>query len=188
VGVLAVDPSSPFSGGALLGDRIRMRTGSADEGVFIRSLATRGRLGGLSLATSDAARVLEAAGFQDIFVETAGVGQSEVDVAGLADLVVVVCVPGLGDDIQAIKAGIMEIGDVFVVNKADREGARRTALEIREALEDESAPVLEVSAETGAGAAELAAAIDARYAELAAAGEIAARRARRARAEAGGER
>jgi LAO/AO transport system kinase len=178
VGVLAVDPSSPFSGGALLGDRIRMRSGSDDEGVYIRSLASRGRLGGLSPATGAAARVLEAAGFEEIFVETAGVGQSEVDVAGLADLVVVVCVPGLGDDIQAIKAGIMEIGDLFVVNKADRDGADRVVGELREAFEGGAAPVLAASAETGAGLIELVGAIDERYAELLASGEIAARRAR----------
>jgi LAO/AO transport system kinase len=177
VGVLAVDPSSPFSGGALLGDRIRMRSGWDDEGVFIRSLASRGRLGGLSLATADSACVLEAAGCEDIFIETAGVGQSEVDVAGIADLVVVICVPGLGDDIQAIKAGIMEIGDVFAVNKADRGGAERTIVELRDELDDRGAPVVAVSAETGAGLPELTTAIDARYAELLASGRIAARRA-----------
>jgi LAO/AO transport system kinase len=177
VGVLAIDPSSPFSGGALLGDRIRMRSGWDDEGVFIRSLASRGRLGGLSLATAESARALEAAGFEDIFIETAGVGQSEVDVAGIADLAVVVCVPGLGDDIQAIKAGIMEIGDVFAVNKADRGGAERTVAELRDELDDRGAPVIAVSAQTGAGLPELTAAIDARYAELRASGRIAARRA-----------
>jgi LAO/AO transport system kinase len=177
VGVLAIDPSSPFSGGALLGDRIRMRSGWDDEGVFIRSLASRGRLGGLSLATAEAARALEAAGFEDVFIETAGVGQSEVDVALVADLVVVVCVPGLGDDIQAIKAGIMEIGDVFAVNKADRGGAERTVAELREELDDRGAPVIAVSAETGAGLPELAAAVAARHAELLASGRVAARRA-----------
>jgi LAO/AO transport system kinase len=177
VGVLAVDPSSPFSGGAMLGDRIRMNSGWGDEGVFIRSLASRGLLGGLSPATVAAARVLEAAGFEDLFVETAGVGQSEIEVARIADLVVVVCVPGMGDGIQAIKAGIMEIGDLFVVNKSDREGADRAVAELREALEGSGVPVLAASAETGDGVAALAAAIDGRYAELAASGLVEARRA-----------
>jgi LAO/AO transport system kinase len=176
VGVLAVDPSSPFTGGAMLGDRIRMGSGWGDEGVFIRSLASRGILGGLSPATAAAARVLEAAGFEDLYLETAGVGQSEIEVARVADLVVVVFAPGMGDDIQAIKAGIMEIGDLFVVNKADRPGTDRTVAELREALEDRGIPVLAVSAETGEGVADLAAAIDGRYAELAASGLVAGRR------------
>ncbi|HOX31674.1 MAG TPA: methylmalonyl Co-A mutase-associated GTPase MeaB [Spirochaetales bacterium] len=135
VGILAVDPSSPFSGGAILGDRLRMQRHALDEGVFIRSLASRGRLGGLSRATAAAARALEAAGYDWVIVETVGVGQSEVEIVKMADTVVLVSVPGLGDDIQVIKAGVMEIGDVFVVNKADREGADRVVREIRGMLE-----------------------------------------------------
>lgn len=135
VGVLAVDPSSPFSGGAILGDRLRMNAHATDEGVFIRSLASRGQLGGLSRATQSAARVLDAAGYDYILIETVGVGQSEVDVVKLADTVILISVPGLGDDIQTIKAGIMEIGDIFVVNKADRDGADRVVREIRSMLE-----------------------------------------------------
>lgn len=135
VGIIAVDPSSPFSGGALLGDRIRMQELSADEGVFIRSMATRGNLGGLAKFTSDLVCVLDAFGCDLIFVETVGAGQSEVDVIKVADTIVLVMAPGLGDDIQAIKAGIMEIGDVIVVNKADRDGADRTVQEIGGALE-----------------------------------------------------
>lgn len=135
VGVVAIDPSSPFTGGAILGDRIRMNRHATDEGVFIRSLATRGHLGGLSRATAETVRVLDAAGYQDIIIETVGVGQSEVDVVRLADTVVLVSVPGLGDDIQAIKAGVMEIGDVFCVNKADKDGAERVIREIRAMLE-----------------------------------------------------
>ncbi|MGV3563762.1 MAG: methylmalonyl Co-A mutase-associated GTPase MeaB, partial [Nocardioides sp.] len=125
VGVLAVDPSSPFSGGALLGDRIRMQDHASDEGVFIRSMASRGHLGGLSFTTPQAVRVLDAAGFDVVLVETVGVGQSEVEVAGLADTTMVLLAPGMGDGIQAAKAGILEVGDVYVVNKADRDGAER---------------------------------------------------------------
>lgn len=135
VGVLAVDPSSPFSGGAILGDRLRMQGHATDPGVFIRSLASRGRLGGLSSATAFSARVLEAAGFDIVIVETVGVGQSEIDIVKVADTVLLVSVPGLGDEIQVIKAGIMEIGDIFVVNKADRDGADRVVREIRSMLE-----------------------------------------------------
>jgi LAO/AO transport system kinase len=127
VGVIAVDPTSPFTGGAILGDRIRMRDLAGDPGVFVRSMATRGSLGGLARATADAVKVLDAAGFNVIMVETVGAGQSEVEIAGAAHTVVVVEAPGLGDEVQAIKAGILEIADVFVVNKADREGADRTA-------------------------------------------------------------
>jgi LAO/AO transport system kinase len=125
VGVLAVDPTSVFTGGAILGDRIRMAAHAGDDGVFIRSMATRGELGGLSRATDDAATVLGAAGKDVVFIETVGVGQDEVDIAGVADLSLLVLVPGAGDDVQAIKAGIMEIADIFIVNKADREGADR---------------------------------------------------------------
>lgn len=135
VAVLAVDPSSPFTGGAILGDRIRMQRHATDSGVFIRSLATRGHLGGLSRAVSEATRVLDAAGYDDIIIETVGVGQSEVDIVRIADTVVLVSVPGLGDDIQAIKAGVMEIGDIFCVNKADIDGAERVVREIRAMLE-----------------------------------------------------
>lgn len=135
VGIIAVDPTSPFTGGAILGDRIRMQRGATDPGVFIRSLATRGHLGGVSLATADVIALMDAFGFDPIIVETVGAGQSEVDIMRLAHTTVVVLVPGLGDDIQAIKAGILEIGDVFVVNKADREGADRTARELEVMLD-----------------------------------------------------
>ncbi len=135
VGIVAVDPTSPFSGGAILGDRIRMNDLSTDEGVFIRSMGTRGALGGLSKAANGAVKILDIYGLDYIFIETVGVGQSEVDIIKLADTVVMVMVPGLGDDIQAIKAGIMEIGDVFAVNKSDRDGAERTATEINMMLD-----------------------------------------------------
>ncbi|HKQ52010.1 MAG TPA: methylmalonyl Co-A mutase-associated GTPase MeaB [Pyrinomonadaceae bacterium] len=134
VGVVAVDPSSPFSGGAILGDRIRMQTLGLDPGVFIRSMATRGNLGGLARATVDAVAILDAAGYGRVIVETVGVGQDEVEIVKTADVSVVVLVPGMGDDIQAIKAGIMEIGDVFVINKADREGVLRTEKELEALL------------------------------------------------------
>lgn len=135
VGVLAVDPTSPFTGGAILGDRIRMQSHATDPGVFIRSLATRGNLGGLSRATGDAIRVMDAMGREVILVETVGVGQDEIDIAQLAHTTVVVLVPGMGDDIQAIKAGILEVADVFAVNKADLEGADRVVRELRSMLE-----------------------------------------------------
>ncbi len=134
IGIICVDPSSPFSGGAILGDRIRMQTLGLDKNVFIRSMATRGNLGGLSRATVDAVAILDAAGFDKIIVETVGVGQDEVEIVKTADVSVVVLVPGMGDDIQAIKAGIMEIGDVFVINKADREGVLRTEKELEALL------------------------------------------------------
>lgn len=135
VGIIAVDPSSPFSGGAILGDRIRMSALGVDKNVFIRSMATRGNLGGLSRATVDAVAILDAGGFNKIIVETVGVGQDEVEIVKTADVSIVVLVPGMGDDIQAIKAGIMEIGDVFVINKADREGVLRTEKELQALLE-----------------------------------------------------
>lgn len=138
VGVIAVDPSSPFSGGAILGDRLRMQGHATDPGVFIRSLASRGTLGGLSKATASAVHILDAAGYDCIIIETVGVGQSEVDIVKVADTVILVSVPGLGDDIQVIKAGIMEIGDIFVVNKADRDGADRVVREIRAMLETQA--------------------------------------------------
>ena len=134
VGIIAVDPSSPFSGGAILGDRIRMQTLSLDKGVFIRSMATRGNLGGLARGTVDAVAILDAAGYQKILVETVGVGQDEVEIVKTADVCAVVLVPGMGDDVQTMKAGIMEIGDVLVLNKADREGALRAEKELQALL------------------------------------------------------
>jgi LAO/AO transport system kinase len=130
VGIIAVDPSSPFSGGAILGDRIRMQTLSLDKGVFIRSMATRGNLGGLARATAEAVAILDAAGYERIIVETVGVGQDEIEIAKTADVCVVVLVPGMGDDVQTMKAGIMEIGDVLVINKADRDGVLRMEKEL----------------------------------------------------------
>ena len=134
VGIICIDPSSPFSGGAILGDRIRMSALGTDKNIFIRSMATRGNLGGLSRATVDTVAILDAAGFQKVIVETVGVGQDEVEIVKTADVSVVVLVPGMGDDIQAIKAGIMEIGDVFAINKADREGVLRTQKELEALL------------------------------------------------------
>ena len=134
VGIIAVDPSSPFTGGAILGDRIRMQSMATDPGIFIRSMAARGHLGGLARATADAVAILDAAGYNKVIIETVGVGQDEVDVVKTADVTVVVLVPGMGDDIQAIKAGIMEIGDVFAINKADREGVLRTERELEQLL------------------------------------------------------
>jgi LAO/AO transport system kinase len=166
VGVIAVDPTSPFTGGAVLGDRLRMQAHALDEGVFIRSMATRGQLGGLSRATSDAAAVLDAAGKHIIIIETVGVGQDEVDIVRTADVSVVLLVPGTGDEVQALKAGIMEIADLFVVNKADREGADRlvTAIESTLALQtfgegEWRPPVLKSVATSGEGIADLWSAI-----------------------------
>jgi len=166
VGVVAIDPTSPFTGGAILGDRIRMNRHATDEGVFIRSLATRGALGGLSRSTSDVALVMDALGMEIIIIETVGVGQDEVDIVKAAHTTCVVMVPGLGDDIQAIKAGILEIGDVFVVNKADRDGADRTTRELATMLEFRCAPagswnpkVLKTEAQRGVGIEELVAEI-----------------------------
>ncbi|MBI5484138.1 MAG: methylmalonyl Co-A mutase-associated GTPase MeaB [Deltaproteobacteria bacterium] len=162
VGVVAIDPTSPFTGGAILGDRIRMNRHSCDEGVFIRSLATRGALGGLSRSTSDVALVMDAMGMDIVIIETVGVGQDEVDIVKAAHTTCVVMVPGMGDDIQAIKAGILEIGDIFVVNKADRDGADRTArelsnmLEMRNAVEGAWNPqVMRTEAQRGVGTEEL---------------------------------
>lgn len=135
IGIICVDPSSPFSGGAILGDRIRMATLGLDKNVFIRSMATRGNLGGLSRATVDAVAILDAAGFDKVIVETVGVGQDEVEIVKAADVSVVVLVPGMGDDVQAIKAGIMEIGDVFAINKSDREGVLRAEKELKALLD-----------------------------------------------------
>ncbi|HSL53614.1 MAG TPA: methylmalonyl Co-A mutase-associated GTPase MeaB [Pyrinomonadaceae bacterium] len=166
VGIVAVDPSSPFSGGAILGDRIRMQALGLDEGVFIRSMATRGNLGGLARATVDAVAILDAAGYAKIIVETVGVGQDEVEVVKAADVSVVVLVPGMGDDIQAIKAGIMEIGDVFVINKSDKEGVYATEKELESLLSLASRddgwdpPIVKTVATENHGVAELAQAIE----------------------------
>jgi LAO/AO transport system kinase len=154
--VIAVDPSSPRSGGAILGDRIRMQRHHGDPGVFIRSMATRGRTGGLARATADVARLMDAAGKDYVLIETVGVGQDEVDIAGLAQVTVVVLVPGMGDDVQALKAGVMEIADIFVVNKADQPGAERVEREIR----DEHKPVVCTVATAGQGIEKLLQRID----------------------------
>lgn len=159
VGVIAVDPTSPYSGGAILGDRIRMQSHYADPGVFIRSMATRGHLGGLAPATTDMALLFDAAGMDVVIVETVGVGQDEVDIVRLADVTAVVLVPGMGDDVQAIKAGIMEIAGVFLINKADQPGADRLEREIHAMLglahhDGPAPPVVRVVASEGAGIAE----------------------------------
>jgi LAO/AO transport system kinase len=162
VGIIAVDPTSPFTGGAILGDRVRMGAHAHDAGVFIRSMATRGHLGGLARATSDFALVLDAAGKDIVIVETVGVGQDEVDIVRTADISIVVLVPGTGDDVQAIKAGIMEIADIYVVNKADREGAERMVQSVAANLSlqtfgpgDWRPPILKTEATTGVGVREL---------------------------------
>ena len=167
VGILAVDPTSPYSGGAILGDRVRMQSHAEDAGVFIRSMATRGNLGGLAGTTAEAAIVMDAAGFDVIIIETVGVGQDEVDIVRTADISLVTVVPGTGDEVQALKAGIMEIADIFVVNKADREGADRTAASIEAMLSLEMwgddawrPPVMRTVATSGAGVAELVAMIE----------------------------
>jgi len=189
VGVVAVDPSSPFTGGAILGDRVRMSARQTDSGVFIRSMATRGHLGGLSRATADAARILDASGKDIVIIETVGVGQAEVEIVRFADTVIVVAVPGLGDDIQTIKAGLMEIGDVFVVNKADRDGADRTALELQGWLEFGHTgtgwvqPVLKTVSTTGAGIDELVAASEQHLSHLKEAGLLERKREQQAEHE-----
>ena len=167
VGILAVDPSSPFSGGAVLGDRVRMQAHAGDDGVFVRSMASRGRLGGLSRATADAALVLDAAGFDVIVIETVGVGQAEVEISRAADVTLVVTMPGGGDGVQALKAGVMEIADVFVVNKADHAGADRAAAEIEAVLRlneygpaDWRPPVLRTRATEGSGVEEVVEAVE----------------------------
>ena len=166
VGIIAVDPSSPFSGGAILGDRIRMQTLALDRGVFIRSMATRGNLGGLARATVEAVAILDAAGFEKIIVETVGVGQDEIEIAKAADVCVVVLVPGMGDDVQTMKAGIMEIGDVLVINKADREGVLRTEKELEALLtfatrtDEWQPPIVKTVATENKGIEDLAAAIE----------------------------
>ncbi|MEW2519129.1 methylmalonyl Co-A mutase-associated GTPase MeaB [Actinacidiphila alni] len=191
VGVLAVDPSSPFSGGALLGDRVRMSEHASDPGVYIRSMATRGHLGGLAWAAPQAIRVLDAAGCEVILVETVGVGQSEVEIAAQADTSVVLLAPGMGDGIQAAKAGILEIGDVYVVNKADRDGADATARELNHMLGlgesrepgDWRPPIVKTVAARSEGIDEVIEALDKHRAWMEERGVLAARRGRRAAGE-----
>lgn len=185
VGVIAVDPSSPISGGAILGDRIRMTAALDDDGVFVRSLASRGYLGGLSPAAVRIIDALDAAGYDLVLLETVGTGQNEIDVAEVADVRVVISAPGLGDDIQAMKSGLLEIADILVVNKGDREGAEQTMHQLKGALSIRAhsraqVPVIKTTATSGAGVAELIAAIDAAGREIASAGPL-ARRRRRAR-------
>jgi LAO/AO transport system kinase len=167
VGIVAVDPTSPFSGGAILGDRVRMQAHAGDAGVFIRSMATRGHLGGLARATSEVALVLDASGTEVVLIETVGVGQDEIDIVRTADVSIVMLVPGSGDDVQALKAGIMEIADIFVVNKADREGADRTVASIESTLALQAfgpgewrPPIVKTQAATGQGVTALLEAVD----------------------------
>jgi LAO/AO transport system kinase len=191
VGVLAIDPSSPFSGGALLGDRIRMHEHATDGGVFIRSMASRGHLGGLSVATPQALRVLSAAGCDVVLIETVGVGQAEVEIASLADTTLVLLAPGMGDGIQAAKAGILEIADVFVVNKADRDGASTVVRQLRSVLSlgDRRAaagwdvPIVQTVASRAEGVEEVVEAIEAHGTWLASTGALAERRVARAAVE-----
>jgi LAO/AO transport system kinase len=187
VGVLAVDPSSPFSGGALLGDRVRMQDHATDSGVYIRSMASRGHLGGLAWTTPQALRVLDAAGCDVVLVETVGVGQAEVEIASLADSTVVLVAPGMGDSIQAAKAGILEVADVFVVNKADRDGADATARDLRHMLSlgDRTEgswvpPIVKTVASRGEGVAEVVDALERHDAWLRSSGRLDARRRERA--------
>lgn len=189
VGIIAVDPTSPFSGGAILGDRIRMNELTLDEGVFIRSMGTRGSLGGLSRKTAEAVKIMDAAGKDIVFIETVGVGQSEVDVIKAADTTIVVLVPGLGDDIQAIKAGILEIADIFAINKADRDGVERLNTEIEMMLElnqtmvDWRPPVNRTVASKGDGLADLLAAIEEHVSYLQNSGQLSIRRTQRTKNE-----
>lgn len=192
VGVIAIDPTSPFTGGALLGDRLRMQRHSTDPGVFIRSMATRGSLGGLAKATNDAVKVLDASGYDLIFVETVGVGQIEVDIVKTADTVVLVTIPGLGDEVQAIKAGLMEVADIFAINKADREGVEMVHLELKMALEFErekwkqlgwEPPIVETTAFTFKGVKSLWEAIKRHREYMESSGKLKERRAFRAREE-----
>jgi LAO/AO transport system kinase len=182
IGIVAVDPTSPFSGGAILGDRIRMQAHHADKGIYIRSMATRGSLGGLASTTADVATVLDASGRDLVIIETVGVGQDEVDIVRLADVTIVVLVPGMGDDVQTIKAGIMEIADIFVINKSDREGAERVEREIRamQSLavrhDDWTPPIVKTVASEGSGITELVAAIEKYRAYLEQSGRAQARR------------
>jgi LAO/AO transport system kinase len=191
IGIVAVDPSSPFSGGAILGDRIRMQELSGDPNVFIRSMASRGSLGGLARATRDVVRALDAAGFDTVMIETVGAGQAEVEIVRAAETVIVVTVPGMGDDIQAIKAGILEIADIFVVNKADRPGADQTAAELRMLLSlDEQrkerawrVPIIKTCATTGDGVGLLADKLAEHRSSLLETGQLASRTERQARSE-----
>lgn len=189
VGIIAVDPTSPFSGGAILGDRIRMNELTLDEGVFIRSMGTRGSLGGLSRKTAEAAKIMDAAGKDVIFIETVGVGQSEVDVIKATDTTIVVLVPGLGDDIQAIKAGILEIADIFAINKADRDGVERLnneiemMLELNQTMVDWRPPVKRTVASKGEGIAELISAVEDHITHLHQSGQLAVRRTERTKNE-----
>jgi LAO/AO transport system kinase len=190
VAVLAVDPTSPFTGGALLGDRVRMQDHATDPDVFIRSMATRGHLGGLSAAAPQALRVLDAAGFAVLLVETVGVGQAEVGIASLADTTLVTVAPGMGDAIQAAKAGILEVGDVFVVNKADKPGAQETVRDLRNMIAmarrdaaDWKPPIVTTVAVKAEGIGELAAKVDAHWSWLDSSGQGEARRHARAREE-----
>lgn len=188
--VLAVDPSSPFSGGAILGDRIRMQALTADLGVFVRSMASRGQLGGIARATGDVVKVLDAAGFGLVIVETVGAGQAEVEIASEAHTTLVVEVPGLGDDVQAIKAGILEIADIFVVNKADRQGAAETRRHLQTMMQlggpprdGWNVPILMTVATTGQGISELADTLAAHWAHLRSSGGFAVREHRRVERE-----
>ncbi|MFL6133712.1 MAG: methylmalonyl Co-A mutase-associated GTPase MeaB [Nocardioidaceae bacterium] len=190
VGVLAVDPSSPFSGGALLGDRVRMQDHALDRDVYIRSMASRGHLGGLSWSTPQALRVLDAAGCDVVLIETVGVGQSEVEIAGLADTTLVLVAPGMGDAIQAAKAGILEVGDVYVVNKADRDGADQVRRDLRNMLalaergpDAWQPPIVQTVAQTGQGVDEVVDRIERHRAWMESSGELERRRVRRARDE-----
>jgi LAO/AO transport system kinase len=189
VAVLAVDPTSPFTGGALLGDRIRMQEHATDEAVFIRSMASRGHLGGLAAATPQAIRVLDAAGFELILIETVGVGQAEVAIASLADSVVVLLAPGMGDAVQAAKAGILEVADLYVVNKADKPDAQQVVRDLRNMLalganeKGWKPPIITTTATTGEGLAELVTRLDDHWAWLAESGELTRRRHARAREE-----
>lgn len=190
VGVVAVDPSSPFSGGALLGDRIRMQSRSTDPDVFVRSMGSRGALGGLAATTNDTVKVMDAMGKDVVFIETVGVGQGEVDIIKSADTIVVTLVPGMGDDVQTIKAGIMEIADVFCINKADRPNTSRTVSEIAAFLEmspraegDWTPRIVQTVASTGEGVDELVAAIEDHQEHLRESGALEDRRRRRAEAE-----
>jgi LAO/AO transport system kinase len=182
VGVVAVDPTSPFTGGAILGDRIRMREHDTDPGFYMRSMATRGSLGGLARSSADVAAVIEASGKQRLLLETVGVGQDEIDIARLADVTVVILVPGMGDDVQSLKAGIMEIADIFVVNKSDRDGADRVEKEVRsmQSLAAEHGswipPVIRSIATAGAGIEELDQALDQFWSWLAQEGRLSTRR------------
>jgi LAO/AO transport system kinase len=189
IGIIAVDPTSPFTGGAILGDRIRMNELTLDEGVFIRSMATRGSLGGLSRKTADVVKLMDAFGRDMIFIETVGVGQAEVDIASAADSTIVVLVPGLGDDIQAIKAGILEIGDIFAINKADRDGVDRLYNELAMMLDLGGAkvawrpPIIKTVASVGTGIVELMVTIDGHMTYLSSSGELAKRRTQRTKNE-----